>query len=156
MRGGAIDWLSDSLVDKGRWDHLATWQEHSQTIWLTLLYRAMSSLNAATGRFYWPFPRLDRDCRLLVSGQFLRLLAIHLSRCHMTIVSVHDKTQAIVFPNYRTPHFFLKIKMKLWVIQKPSRWVLSALSRHIGHWWVGDSNNPLFGAVLIALCFSTQ
>ena len=66
MRGGAIDWLNDSLVDEGRWDHLATWQEHSQTIWLTPLYRAMSSLNAATGRFYWPFPRLDRDCRLLV------------------------------------------------------------------------------------------
>ena len=66
MRGGAIDWLNDSLVDEGRWDHLATWQEHSQTIWLTPLYRAMSSLNAATGRFYWPFPQLDRDCRLLV------------------------------------------------------------------------------------------
>ena len=88
-------------------------------------------------------------------GQFLRLLAIHLSRCHMTIVSVHGRTQPIVFPNYRTPSPFLP-KDKKNVVGHPKVLQFGALRPFQEYWWVGDSNNSLFGAVLIALCFSTQ
>ena len=88
------------------------------------------------------------------SGQFLRLLAIHLSRCHMTIVSVHDKTQPIVFPNYKTPSLFLpKIKECCGSSKSPPG---GGLRPFQAYWCVGDANSSLFGAVLIALCFSTQ
>ena len=76
MRGGAIDWLKDSLVDEGWWEQWEQWDQWdhlvppSQTIWPTALMAALVQdiviSNAATGRFYWPFPLPDGDCRLLV------------------------------------------------------------------------------------------
>ena len=87
------------------------------------------------------------------SGQFLRLLAIHLSRCHMTIVSVHEKTQPVVFPNRTPPPFRTKDKKN--VVGHPKA-KMGALRPFQAYWCVGDSNSSLFGALLIALCFSTQ
>ena len=80
MRGGAIDWLKDSLVDErggSWWDHLV---QTSQTIWPTAdggcsghCHLLMPPQAAFIGHFLWQ--TVIADCW---SGQFLRLLAIHL------------------------------------------------------------------------------
>ena len=108
MRGGAIDWLKDSLVDErggSWWDHLV---QTSQTIWPTAdggcsghCHLLMPPQAAFIGHFLWQ--TVIADCW---PGQFLRLLAIHLNG-HVTTVSLSIigfalSPHQVIAPNFQT------------------------------------------------------